>query len=679
MLDKISNIQPCFHESEDELAHFVSCHHSDVLGYDRDGNSSHIDDIVQKLEQKEELLTSYEIGTRRENSEDLAKFEELFNAQPSESVNYFENYIDIDHIDVYSIQLQLKTILKDKYENYEKILRSWFSSEIDYQQFDRSINLLLPKISMKKIHNDYMMAIFQRANNCDNNVIDEFSHFFDDLIDGSDLEKIYSSDKNTFSDIIISNNGDDVDTSIQQERETKPYESNETIMEQQKLQSSSINNDEDDDLLMVVKKRKRKRYVKIFDDDDNINNERSETENHNNNNNDNDLDNHLSDDDLNAITKKKKKRKALLIESSDEEEKEDNDGNDGTMIFYDTESSSNSNVNLSPSSMNDLQQTFDAKSSGPLKTTITIMNNNSFQRQNNGSNQQKNFSLLSKILNSETSIPHLEHSNSSSSISYRNLNSTIEPVTYCFNEPSKNQSSSSSSFPSSFIMGNSKIAELLNYKMPENNNDDDYQNEENNFQQYSSSQLSTSPPPNISTTLDSLSNSDDASQKSDNNNYYYYEWNDPSTLSCKSHHQQSKVESLNHHNQIANKTMHSFEIFDPMMDQTLDDQQQNHHLIKNYDSNNDVDDDDDDVENVQSMNNNGDQNTYDQLLKGMSCEEKMNKLKTCYQEIALPDNVRLGLRISQLATLRGFKAVDRKVTQLCNVALKVSDKIIKNN
>ncbi|OTF71441.1 hypothetical protein BLA29_003596 [Euroglyphus maynei] len=192
-------------------------------------------------------------------------------------------------------------------------------------------------------------------------------------------------------------------------------------------------------------------------------------------------------------------------------------------------------------------------------------------------------------------------------------------------------------------MANSKIAELLNYKMPDHQLQDD-----ENKSNYSSPLMSTSP--NISTTtLDSLPNSDDASQKSDND---YYEWNDQSTWKL------SKVESLNH-TQNVNKIIQSFEVFDPMMNATLDDDQ--HHLIKNYDSENET----------LMNNNNGDENTFDQLVKGMSSEEKMNKLKTCYQEVALPDNVRLGLRISQFASLQGFNVVDRKITQLCNVALKI--------
>ncbi|OTF70534.1 hypothetical protein BLA29_007216 [Euroglyphus maynei] len=178
MLDKVSNVQPCLHESEDELTHFVNCHHSDVLGYDKDGNSNHVDEIVEKLEQKEQLLTSYEIGTRRENPGELAKFDEIFQP-PSESINYFENYIDIDHQhDVYSIRSKLKTLLKDKYESYEKILRSWFSFELNHEQYERSINLLLDEIPLKNIHNDYMTAIFQQANNCDNNMVVNWKDFF---------------------------------------------------------------------------------------------------------------------------------------------------------------------------------------------------------------------------------------------------------------------------------------------------------------------------------------------------------------------------------------------------------------------------------------------------------------------------------------------------------------------
>ena len=201
-------------------------------------------------------------------------------------------------------------------------------------------------------------------------------------------------------------------------------------------------------------------------------------------------------------------------------------------------------------------------------------------------------------------------------------------------------------------MANSKIAELLNYKMP------DYQQNDENNSNYSSPLLPTSP--NISTTLDSLPNSDDASQKSDN----YYEWNENQST-WKSNH--SKVESLNQFQNVNKTTIHSFEVFDPIMNATLDDQQQQH-LIKNYDSN----DDDDDDNNVHSVNDDDNVNTFDQLVKGMSSEEKMDKFKTCYQEVALPDNVRLGLRISQFASLQGFNVIDRKVTQLCNVAFKVS-------
>ncbi|XP_075676356.1 uncharacterized protein LOC142645061 [Dermatophagoides pteronyssinus] len=629
MLEKISNVQPCVHESEAELPHFVNCNHPDVLGYDKDGISNHVEELVEKHEQKEKLLTKYEIGTRRENPEELAKFKELINP-PSKPINYFKNYVDIDYPDVYSIRSRLKKMLKDKYESYEKILRSWFSFEIDHEQYHRSINLLLVDIPLKKIHNDYMNSIYQQANSCDINIIDEFSHFFDDLIDGSDLENIYSSDRNSFSDIIISNCVG-IDAVHEQTKSSESIETNE-----QKLPTTSIN-DEDDDLL-IVKKRKRKRCLKIFDDDDNINNE-NETDN-----NAIYQDDHLSDGDLVTTTKKKKKRKAMVIESSDEED------DDKNTIFYDAESSNS----------NDLQQTIDAKSSGPLKTTITIMNrdnNNQSQRQNScNNNQQKNFSLLSRILNSETTIPHLQHHSSSSSSIYRKINSnTNEPVTYCFNESSQNQSStttssSSSSFPSSFIMANSKIAELLNYKMP------DYQQNDENNSNYSSPLLPTSP--NISTTLDSLPNSDDASQKSDN----YYEWNDNQST-WKSNH--SKLESLNQIQNVNKTTIHSFEVFDPIMDATLDDQQQQQHLIKNYDSN-----DDDDDNNVHSVNDDDNVNTFDQLVKGMSSEEKMDKLKTCYHEVALPDNVRLGLRISQFASLQGFNVIDRKVTQLCNVALK---------
>lgn len=78
------------------------------------------------------------------------------------------------------------------------------------------------------------------------------------------------------------------------------------------------------------------------------------------------------------------------------------------------------------------------------------------------------------------------------------------------------------------------------------------------------------------------------------------------------------------------------------------------------------------VEETKDEDDNVSQKSFDSLSsKPMTPLEKIDKLKTCFQEVSLPDNVRLGLRISDIALNHRITSVDDCVTYLCNASLKV--------
>lgn len=117
--------------------------------------------------------------------------------------------------------------------------------------------------------------------------------------------------------------------------------------------------------------------------------------------------------------------------------------------------------------------------------------------------------------------------------------------------------------------------------------------------------------------------------------------------------------STDNSNYFDRRNVYNFEKYDPIIDITGP-------TIKKHIEELMIEDNKDDDDNAS-------QKSSDSVstLKQLTPLEKINKLKTCFKEVSLPDNVLLGLRISEIASHHRITSVDDCVTYLCNAALKV--------
>ena len=117
--------------------------------------------------------------------------------------------------------------------------------------------------------------------------------------------------------------------------------------------------------------------------------------------------------------------------------------------------------------------------------------------------------------------------------------------------------------------------------------------------------------------------------------------------------------STDNSNYFDRRNVYNFEKYDPIIDITGP-------TIKKHIEELMIEDNKDDDDNAS-------QKSSDSVstLKQLTPLEKINKLKTCFKEVSLPDNVLLGLRISEIASHHRITSVDDCVIYLCNAALKV--------